>query len=187
LTVQLIKPQRFGDERGWFAETYNERKYASLGITARFRQDNHSLSRPQGVLRGLHFQRPPRAQAKLIRCVRGAIWDVAVDVRQGSPTYGEWAAAQLTAENGFQLFVPEGFAHGFLTLLPDTEVEYKVSDFHAPECEGGVIWNDGTLELPWPLEGRAPVISEKDSCLPPMADFVSPFAFDGGPLTPLED
>jgi dTDP-4-dehydrorhamnose 3,5-epimerase len=125
-------------------------------------------------------------QAKLIRCVRGAIWDVAVDVRRNSPTYGQWVSARLTAENGFQLFVPEGFAHGFLTLLPDTEVEYKVNDFHAPECEGGVIWNDRTLNLPWPLPGDEPVVSPKDALLLPLEEFESPFDYNGAPLTPLD-
>jgi dTDP-4-dehydrorhamnose 3,5-epimerase len=144
------------------------------------------MSRPAGVLRGLHFQRPPHAQAKLVRCIRGAIWDVAVDIRKGSPTFGRFAAAELSAENGWQLFVPAGFAHGFLTLQPDTEVEYKVSDFYAPECDGGLIWNDPDLALPWPLMDGAPILSNKDHKLPGLSEFENPFDYDGIPLAPLD-
>ena len=121
--VKLIQPRRFGDDRGWFCETYNSAKYAAVGVAVDFVQDNHSLSRSPFVLRGLHFQAPPHGQDKLVRCVRGRIWDVAVDVRRGSPTYGKWVAAELSADNGRQLFVPVGFAHAFLTLEPDCEVE----------------------------------------------------------------
>ena len=184
--MKLIQPKRFGDDRGWFSETYHERRYAELGVDVVFRQDNHAYSRSAGVLRGLHFQRPPHAQAKLVRCVRGRIWDVGVDVRVGSPTYGAWRAFELSAENGCQAFVPEGFAHGYMTLEPDTEVEYKVSDFYAPECEGGLIWNDPDLALPWPLAGAAPILSEKDQKLPRLSDFENPFTYDGIPLAPLD-
>lgn len=187
MPVRLIRPKRFGDARGWFMETYRRDRWTELGVEAAFVQDNHSYSRDAGVLRGLHFQAPPRAQAKLVRCVRGAIWDVAVDVRAGSPTYGRWAAATLSAENGFQLYVPEGFAHGFVTLGPDTEVEYKVSDVYAPECEGAIAWDDPDLALPWPLaEGARPTLSEKDARSPRLSGFESPFAYDGRPLEPLE-
>jgi dTDP-4-dehydrorhamnose 3,5-epimerase len=148
-------------------------------------QDNHSLSRGSWVLRGLHFQTPPRAQDKLVRCVRGRIWDVAVDIRGGSPTYGHWVAAELSAENGHQLFLPVGFAHGFLTLEADTEVEYKVSDFYAPESDGGLIWNDPALNIAWPLEDHQPLLSDKDERLPAFADFDSPFVYEGNPLSPL--
>lgn len=183
--VKLISPRRFGDERGWFVETYNSEKYALLGVGVQFKQDNHSLSRSPWVLRGLHFQTPPRGQDKLVRCVRGRIWDVAVDVRKHSPTFGQWVAAELSAENGHQLFVPVGFAHGFLTLEPDTEVEYKVSDLYAPECDGGLVWNDPTLAVAWPLGGAAPLLSDKDTRLPTLAEFDSPFVYDGDPLSPL--
>jgi dTDP-4-dehydrorhamnose 3,5-epimerase len=183
--VKLVRPRRFGDDRGWFTETYNSDKYARLGVDVTFRQDNHSLSRSPHVLRGLHFQTPPRGQDKLVRCVRGRIWDVAVDVRRGSPTHGQWVAAELTAENGHQLFIPVGFAHGFLTLEADTEVEYKVSDLYAPECDGGLIWNDPTLNVAWPLGGAPPLLSDKDTRLPSLAAFDSPFAYDGQPLLPL--
>jgi dTDP-4-dehydrorhamnose 3,5-epimerase len=184
--VKFVETKRFSDDRGWFAESYNRDRFFQLGIEAEFVQDNHSMSRERGVLRGLHFQTPPHAQAKLVRCVRGGIWDVAVDIRIGSPTYAQWVARELTAENGVQTFVPVGFAHGFITLKPDTEVEYKTSDFYAPECEGGVIWNDPDLGLPWPIPGSGPVLSEKDLRLSTLAKLNSPFEYDGHPLTPLD-
>ncbi|MBV8683154.1 MAG: dTDP-4-dehydrorhamnose 3,5-epimerase [Caulobacteraceae bacterium] len=184
--VKLVRPRRFGDDRGWFSETWSARASERIGIPREFRQDNHSLSRPARTLRGLHFQVPPHAQAKLVRCVRGRIWDVAVDVRAGSPTFGTWIGAELSAENGNQLFVPVGFAHGFLTLEPDTEVEYKVTDFYSPECDGGLIWDDPDIAVAWPLGGASPILSPKDAVLPRLADFRSPFVYDGEPLTPLE-
>lgn len=182
--VKLVKPRRFGDERGWFSESWSRERYRTLGIDIEFVQDNHSLSRDPGTLRGLHWQAPPHAQAKLIRCVAGAIWDVAVDVRRGSPTYGRWVSAELSADNGHQLFVPIGFAHGFVTLQPDTQVEYKVSAPYTPAAEGGVMWNDDALALPWPLAG-APILSDKDRVLPMLSEGASPFAYDGAPLEPL--
>jgi dTDP-4-dehydrorhamnose 3,5-epimerase len=180
--AKLIKPRRFGDERGWFAETYNKARYADLGVTEDFIQDNHAKSIAVGVLRGLHFQRPPHAQAKLVRCVRGAIWDVAVDLRRGSPTYGRWLAAELTPENGHQLFVPAGYGHGYVTLEADTEVEYKVSGQYAPPCEGGIAWDDPDLALPWPLPESGPILSDKDRVLGRLREFDSPFDYDGVPL-----
>jgi dTDP-4-dehydrorhamnose 3,5-epimerase len=185
--VKLIRPRRIGDDRGWFSETWNARALVALGVDERFVQDNHSLSRAPGVLRGLHFQTPPHAQAKLVRCVRGLIWDVAVDLRRGSPTFGRWVGADLSPQNGCQLFIPVGFAHGFLTLEPDTEVEYKVTDYYAPACDGGLIWNDPTLAIGWPLGQEHPTLSPKDTRLPRLEDFESPFDYDGEPLTPLED
>ena len=186
MPVKLIQPRRFGDERGWFVETYNAGRYAEQGVDVTFVQDNHSMSRDPGVLRGLHWQAPPHAQDKLVRCVRGRIWDVAVDIRRGSPTFGRWVAAELSADNGHQLFVPVGFAHGFVTLEPDTEVEYKVSALYAPSAEGGILWNDPTLALPWPLDGRAPILSPKDELLPHLNESESPFAYEGAPLEPLD-
>jgi dTDP-4-dehydrorhamnose 3,5-epimerase len=183
--VKLIRPRRFGDDRGWFAETYSSEKYGRLGIDVPFRQDNHSLSRSPWTLRGLHFQTPPHGQDKLVRCVRGRVWDVAVDVRRGSPTLGKWVGAELTAANGEQLFLPVGFAHGFLTLEPECEVEYKVSAFYSPECDGGLIWNDPTLAIAWPLSGTQPTLSDKDQHLPTLTQFASPFSYDGDPLEPL--
>lgn len=185
--VRLIRPKRFEDARGWFCETYSTGAFARLGIPDVFVQDNHSLSRPVGTVRGLHFQTPPAGQAKLVRCVRGRILDVAVDVRAGSPTYGRWVAAELSAENGHQLFVPVGFAHGFATLEPDTEVAYKVSALYAPACDGGIRWDDPALGIDWRLPaGVAPVLSPKDAALPLLAEFDSPFAYDGVPLAPLD-
>ena len=178
----LIAPPRFEDARGWFSETYSEPRYADLGIRCRFVQDNHSLSREAGTLRGLHFQIPPHPQHKLVRVVRGAVFDVAVDLRRGSPTYGRHVAAELSAENHLQFFVPVGFAHGFLTLRPDTEVVYKVSDVYAPDCDAGIRWDDPALGIPWPLGGAAPHLSPKDAALPLLEAFDSPFGYEGAPL-----
>ena len=171
-----IKPQRHGDHRGFFAETYSRRKYSELGIDVEFVQDNHSLSREVGTLRGLHFQAPPHAQAKLVRCGRGALFDVAVDIRRGSPTYGQWKAYELTAENGEQLSVPVGFAHGFVTLEPDSEIVYKCSDYYAPETEGAVLWNDPDIGIEWPTDAD-PILSDKDAVAPLLSELESPFIF----------
>ena len=184
--VQLIHPRRHGDARGWFTETYNRDTFAGLGIDVTFVQDNHSLSAPAFTLRGLHFQTPPRAQDKLVRCIRGRIFDVAVDIRAASPTYGQWVGAELSAENGHQLFVPVGFAHGFLTLEDNCEVTYKCSDTYAPESDGGIRWDDSAIGIEWPMPaGTAPELSVKDAIQPLLADFDSPFPYDGRPLTPL--
>lgn len=185
MSVLLVRPRRFGDARGWFSESWNAERFAGWGIDVVFCQDNHSLSAASGTLRGLHFQTPPHAQAKLVRCTRGAIFDVAVDIRKQSPTYRQWVSAELSAENGDQLFVPAGFAHGFLTLTPDTEVMYKVDVHYAPEADGGIIWNDPTLDINWPLLGAAPLLSDKDAGLPLLDDAQTDFAYDGRPLLPL--
>jgi len=171
-----INPQRYGDHRGFFAETYSRRKYFELGIDVEFVQDNHSLSREVGTLRGLHFQAPPHAQAKLVRCGRGALFDVAVDIRRGSPTYGHWQGYELTAENGEQLYIPVGFAHGFVTLMPDSEIVYKCSDYYAPETEGAVLWNDPDIGIDWPTD-TSPILSNKDAIAPLLSDLESPFIF----------
>ncbi|MBB3348860.1 dTDP-4-dehydrorhamnose 3,5-epimerase [Sphingomonas sp. BK069] len=184
LTVQLIRPKRHGDARGWFVETYNRDTFAGLGIDVTFVQDNHSLSAPAFTLRGLHFQTPPRALDKLVRCVRGRIFDVAVDLRRGSPTYGRWVGAELSAENGHQLFVPVGFAHGFLTLEPDVEVVYKCSDTYAPAHDGGIAWDSAGIDWPLPA-GTTPELSPKDGRQPTLAAFDSPFSYAGRPLVPL--
>ena len=158
--------------------------FAQRGITCTFVQDNHSLSAAAFTLRGLHFQTPPRAQDKLVRCIRGRIFDVAVDVRNGSPTYGQWVGAELSAEKGNQLFIPVGFAHGFLTLEPDCEVAYKCSDTYAPDYDGGIAWD--SVGIDWSLPpGTTPELSAKDQNQPTLADFVSPFTYDGHPLEPL--
>ncbi len=182
---QLIIPRRFGDTRGWFSETYNQRALAELGIHEHFVQDNHSLSVSKDTLRGLHFQTPPHAQAKLVRCISGAIWDVAVDVRAASPTYGQWVGAELTASGGEQLYIPFGFAHGFITLTDHAEVAYKTSDYYAPQCDSGIIWNDPMITIDWPISNAEPILSEKDQKLGLLQDFVSPFDYDGVPLAPL--
>ncbi|GMM91811.1 dTDP-4-dehydrorhamnose 3,5-epimerase [Qipengyuania sp. MTN3-11] len=185
--VQLIHPTRHGDARGWFTETYNAERFAKLGIVCTFMQDNHSLSAQPHTLRGLHFQTPPHAQDKLVRCIRGRIFDVAVDVRNGSPTFGRWVGTELSAENGDQLFIPAGFAHGFVTLEPQCEVVYKCSALYAPEHDGGIIWDDPDIAIAWPIPvGAAPELSAKDQRLPRLASFESPFDYDGRPLEPLD-
>lgn len=174
--VVVLTPRRFGDDRGWFSETWNRDTLAGLGIDAEFVQDNQSLSRPKGTLRGLHYQSPPHAQAKLVRVLGGAIFDVAVDARRGSPDYGRWTGVTLDAEGGAQLFIPAGFLHGFVTLTDDTQVAYKCSDFYAPECDGAVRWDSCGID--WPLDGD-PVLSGKDAAAPAFADWDSPFAHGG--------
>jgi dTDP-4-dehydrorhamnose 3,5-epimerase len=185
MPVRLVTTRRFADARGWFSETFNARRFAAAGIAAEFVQDNHSLSRPAGTLRGLHFQRAPHAQAKLVRCLRGRIYDVAVDLRRESPTFRRWVGAELSDAGGEQLFVPAGFGHAFLTLEPDCEVAYKVDAYYAPEADGGIAWNDPALAVDWPLGGGEPVLSDKDAALPMMAQAAFDFPYDGRPLAPL--
>jgi dTDP-4-dehydrorhamnose 3,5-epimerase len=175
--VVQLTPQRFGDARGWFSETYSTRSFSSALGNVTFVQDNQAFSALRGTLRGLHFQRPPEPQAKLVRVLRGSIFDVAVDLRVGSPTYGRWVSEILTAEGGEQLFVPRGFAHGYCTLEPNTEVVYKVDGFYAPACDAGLAWDDPTLGIAWPLTPEEAILSDKDRVLPPFADFVSPFKY----------
>lgn len=185
MPVKLIHTRRFGDDRGWFVETYHRPRLTALGVTEEFVQDNHSYSRPAGTIRGIHFQAPPRAQAKLVRCSRGRIMDYAVDLRAGSPTYARYVAAELSPENGDQLYVPVGFGHAFVTLEPDSEVIYKVSDIYAPETDGGIRWDCPAIGIDWPLPPEGPTLSRKDTALPVLADWISPFAYDGEPLRPL--
>lgn len=161
--VLLITPKRHGDARGWFAETWSRKAYAAVGITCDFLQDNQAYNATRGTLRGLHFQKSPHAQAKLVRVLKGAIFDVAVDLRAGSPTYGRWVAAELTAEGGEQLLVPRGFGHGYQTLTDNCELAYKVDGDYAPDVEAGVIWNDPDLAIAWPLAPSA--LSDKDTAL----------------------
>ena len=174
--VVILQPDRFGDARGFFSESWSRRKLAGAGIDIDFVQDNHSLSAQTNTVRGLHFQRPPHAQAKLVRCGRGHLFDVAVDIRKGSPTYGQWVGVDLSAENGLQLLIPAGFAHGFATRVPDTEIIYKCSDYYAPDCEGSVRFDDPDLGIDWGLTGD-PVLSGKDAAAPAFAALDTPFAW----------
>lgn len=167
----LIQPRVFRDLRGFFLESYSKRKFLEAGIAADFVQDNHSLSVKMGVLRGLHFQKPPHTQAKLVRVTKGKVYDVIVDLRKESETYGAWQGFELSAENFRMLFVPRGFAHGFLTLEDNTEFEYKCDNFYESNAESGIIWNDPDLNIDWPIYN--PVLSEKDAQLPSWAEFVS--------------
>ena len=173
--VLLITPRRHGDARGWFSETWSRKTLGEAGIHADFVQDNHAFSARKGTVRGLHFQTAPHPQANLLRVLRGAILDVAVDIRQGSPTFGQWVSAELTSERGEQLFVPRGFAHGYSTLTDDCELAYKVDGLYAPQTEGGVIWNDPDLGIDWRIDGEA-VLSDKDKILPRLKD-LGPVAF----------
>ena len=168
--VKLVETVAFGDERGSFAEFYNAAEMAEAGIRDTFVQDNLSVSKPAGVLRGLHFQVPPRAQAKLIRVLRGSIRDVIVDIRKDSATFGQHLTFELSAENRRMLYIPVGFAHGLLTLEPDTEVLYKMSDFYARDLEGGILWNDPALGIDWGLESDPEVIADRDRDFPKLAD-----------------
>jgi dTDP-4-dehydrorhamnose 3,5-epimerase len=175
--VVVLTPKKFGDDRGWFAETWNANRMAELGLNIHFVQDNHSMSAKPGTLRGLHYQSPPHAQDKLVRCTRGSIFDVAVDIRVGSPTYGKWFGIELSLENGKQLLVPRGFLHGFVTRMADTEVQYKCSDVYAPDCDGGIRWDDPTIGIDWGLT-EAPTLSAKDQVAAFLTDFKSPFLWE---------
>lgn len=177
--VKLIMLVRHEDERGFFMETYSRKILADIGIEIDFVQDNHALSRPAGAVRGLHFQSPPHAQAKLIRVVRGAIFDVAVDIRQGSPTFGQTVGMTLSAAEPSLLYVPAGFAHGYCSLEPDSEIYYKVSAFYAPGHEHGVLWNDPALGIDWPVTPEAAVLSDKDRHQKSLADLPAYFRYTG--------
>jgi dTDP-4-dehydrorhamnose 3,5-epimerase len=181
-----IVPRRFDDGRGWFSETFNEGRLHDLGITRHFVQDNQSNSNQAGTVRGFHFQRPPSAQAKLIRVVHGKILDIAVDIRRGSPSFGRHVSLELSAENGRQLYIPEGFAHGFITLAPDVIVFYKVSRYYAPVDEGGFNWNDPEIAFPWPFDQALVTSAKRDNQFPRLSSFDSPFEYDGNPLTDLK-
>jgi dTDP-4-dehydrorhamnose 3,5-epimerase len=174
--VLLITPKRHGDARGWFSETWSRPALAEAGIALDFVQDNQAFSAAKGTVRGLHFQAAPHAQAKLVRVLRGAIYDVAVDVRPGSPTYGRWVGAELTAERGDQLLVPRGFAHGYCTLVDDTELFYKVDNAYAPASEGGLLWCDPALGIDWPVPADQAVANARDRALPTLAE-LAPVTF----------
>lgn len=171
--VLLITPKRHGDARGWFSETWSRRAFAESGLEIDFVQDNQAFSAKAGTLRGLHFQQAPHPQAKLVRAIRGAIFDVAVDIRDGSPTYGQWVGAELTGEGGEQLFVPRGFAHGYCTLTDNCDIAYKVDGLYGPRTEGGILWNDPAIGIDWRFKGEM-TLSDKDTTLPHLKDLPQP-------------
>jgi len=183
---RIIVLERHVDNRGCFSEIFHEQRLHGLGITCRFVQDNYSSSNRRGTLRGLHFQVPPRAQAKLVTVLKGRILDVAVDVRRGSPTFGKYVSIELSSESRHQIYIPIGFAHGFLTLEDDAVVMYKVSDYYAPAHDSGIRWNDPEIAFPWPLKDSDIITSEKDRRLPMLKEFTSPFGYHGHPLAPLK-
>ena len=175
--VLIIEPRRFADERGFFSESWNKKALADQGVDLDFVQDNHSLSYASGTVRGLHYQAPPHAQAKLVRCGRGRLFDVAVDVRTGSPTYGEWVGIELSSDNGKQLLIPVGFLHGFITLAPDTEIIYKCTDYYAPECDGAVRFDDPDIGIEWGIDLDRAILSKKDAAAQNFSEFKSPFIY----------
>lgn len=175
--LKLITPRRFGDDRGFFSETYARRALAEQGLHDEFVQDNHSFSNAAGVIRGLHFQIDPHPQGKLVRVTRGAVYDVAVDLRRGSPTFGQHAASILSAKNWSQMWIPVGFAHGFCTIEPETEVIYKVTDYYAPQCDRGVAFDDPELGIAWPVAAARVVLSEKDMRHPRLRDLPAHFTY----------
>lgn len=175
--LKVLTPRRFEDSRGWFQETWSRDALAAQGIDIEWRQDNHSLSRARGTVRGLHYQAPPRAQAKLVRAGAGALLDVAVDARRGSPTFGRWFSVELSAANGRQLLIPTGFLHGFVTLTPDAELLYKCSDTYSAAHDGAVAWDDPDLAIDWGVAPQDAVLSDKDRAAPLWADWQSPFTY----------
>ena len=177
--VLILTPRRFGDDRGFFSEVWNREVLRDRGIDIDFVQDNHSLSRTVGTVRGLHFQSPPHAQDKLVRCGAGVVFDVAVDARAGSPTYGKWVGVELSAQNGRQLLIPKGFLHGFVTRVPNSELLYKCSDVYAPDSDGAVRFDDPDLAIDWGLDPAVAILSDKDRKAQAFADFESPFSYEG--------
>jgi dTDP-4-dehydrorhamnose 3,5-epimerase len=177
--LKVITPSRFADERGWFSESWNRDRMEAAGLNYDFVQDNHSLSETKHIVRGLHFQTPPRAQAKLVRCGRGKLFDVAVDIRFGSPTYGHWFGVELSPENGKQLLIPTGFMHGFVTLAPNTEIIYKCSDFYSPDHDQTVRWDDPAIGINWHLDGHTPLLSDKDRGAPVLSEIDNFFTYPG--------
>lgn len=166
----ILEPDRFGDNRGWFSESYNKKVFEDLGLNYDFVQDNESFSAKKGVLRGLHFQNEPYTQAKIVRCTRGAVYDVAVDIRHDSPTYGMWVGVELSEENGRQLLIPRGFLHGFQTLTDNVKFAYKCDNYYNKESDGGVTYNDPDIGVVWPIED--PILSEKDKHHPKLKELV---------------
>ena len=166
--VLILEPKVFGDARGWFMETWSAREFEAVGLHFDFVQDNQSYSAQKGTLRGLHYQKAPFAQAKLVRCTRGKLLDVAVDIREGSETFAKWVAVELTADNKKQLLIPRGFAHGFITLTDDVEIQYKADNFYAPDCDGNIRWNDSQIKIDWPFEPT--ILADKDAKAPTLSE-----------------
>ncbi len=177
--VLEVSPAKFGDSRGFFSETYNAEKFRACGLEVQFVQDNHSFSAAAGTLRGLHFQRPPAAQGKLVRVTRGAIFDVAVDIRNGSTTFGKWVGLKISAEDWNQIYIPPGFAHGFLTLVDDTEVVYKVTDYYSPEHDRAIRYDDPEIGIDWPAFETPYELSDKDRKAPPLGEVDTGFIYSG--------
>lgn len=175
----VLTPTRFGDNRGFFSESWSRKRMQEHGLDLDYVQDNHSVSSAVGTVRGLHFQSPPHAQAKLVRCGRGLLFDVAVDIRRGSPTYGQWFGTELSFENGKQMLIPVGFLHGFATRAPDTEIIYKCTDYYAPDCDGSVRFDDPAIGVDWGIDAAAAILSEKDLKAPLLADIDNKFVFEG--------
>jgi dTDP-4-dehydrorhamnose 3,5-epimerase len=182
---RLIVPKRHVDDRGWFSETFHEKRLRDIGVTCHFVQDNQASSRRAGTVRGFHFQLPPAAQAKLVSVLRGRILDVAVDVRRGSPSFGKYVSLELSADSRRQVYIPVGFAHGYISLEDDVLVMYKVSDYYAPAHDGGICWNDPDIAFPWPFNDSEIITSDKDRRLPFLKEFTSPFDYDDHPLEDL--
>ena len=176
--VFIVTPKRFPDSRGFFSESWSKRQMADHGLDVDWVQDNHSMSHETGTLRGLHYQSPPHAQAKLVRCGRGVLFDVAVDIRKGSPTYGQWIGVELSYENGRQLMIPAGFLHGFVTRTPDTEIIYKCSDYYAPDCDGAIRYDCPQIGIDWGIGDATPALSDKDAAAPTLEGFDSPFTYE---------
>ncbi|PCI99957.1 MAG: dTDP-4-dehydrorhamnose 3,5-epimerase [Alphaproteobacteria bacterium] len=177
--VLILEPRKFEDNRGFFSETYNLKRAQDMaGIPTNFVQDNVSLSKKKGTVRGIHFQKPPFAQDKLVRVLKGRILDIAVDLRQGSPNFGQSVGVELSSDNFLQLFIPKGFGHAFCTLADDTEVQYKVTDYYTPEHDAGIIWNDETLNIQWPFPKESLLLSEKDQILPPFSELHDFFTYE---------
>ncbi|MGO7684930.1 dTDP-4-dehydrorhamnose 3,5-epimerase [Rhizobium ruizarguesonis] len=175
--IVAITPPRFGDHRGYFSEVFKDAWFRENVADVTFIQDNESLSAQTGTIRGLHFQIPPFAQGKLVRCLAGRIMDVVVDIREGSPSFGKWLSQELSPENGMQLWVPAGFAHGFATLEPNSVISYKVTAPYSPQHDRGIAWNDPAIGIRWPFDGRDMVSSDKDKTLPRLTDLPSHFSY----------
>lgn len=176
--IKVFQTLRHQDSRGFFSEIFNKKVLSELGVNSEYVQDNQSLSTTVNTIRGLHFQAPPFEQAKLVRCVQGKIFDVAVDIRKESPTFGKWVGYEVSAKNGYQIYIPAGFAHGFLTLEEDTEINYKCTNYYSKVSEGSIVWNDPNIGIKWPVDSKTIILSEKDNGAPFLKDIDTPFRWD---------